>query len=48
MASPPWLRNLSQSFKAHRLGRPGWSIELNHDRFAQVPGLQVDNWLPAA
>jgi len=36
MASPPWLRNLSHSFKAHRLGRPGWYIELNRDRLRVV------------
>lgn len=36
MASPPWLRNLSQSFKAHRLGRSGWYIELNRDRLRVV------------
>lgn len=36
MASPPWLRNLSQSFKAHRLGRPGWYIEVNRDRLRVV------------
>lgn len=32
MASPPWLRNLSRAFKAHRLGRPGWYVELHRDR----------------
>ncbi|MBE9172733.1 hypothetical protein IQ216_06415 [Cyanobium sp. LEGE 06143] len=36
MASPPWLRNLSQAFKAHRLGRPGWYVELNRDRLRVV------------
>ena len=36
MASPSWLRNLSQSFKAHRLGRSGWYVELNRDRLRLV------------
>lgn len=36
MASPPWLRNLSQAFKAHRLGRSGWYVELNRDRLRVV------------
>ncbi|MGB5136794.1 MAG: hypothetical protein WBN89_16675 [Prochlorococcaceae cyanobacterium] len=36
MASPPWLRNLSAGFKAHRLGRPGWFLELNRDRLRVV------------
>jgi integrase len=36
MASPPWLRNLSQAFKAHRLGRRGWYVELNRDRLRVV------------
>jgi integrase len=36
MASPSWLRNLSQAFKAHRLGRAGWYVELNRDRLRVV------------
>ena len=36
MASPPWLRNLSAAFKAHRLGRPGWYVEVNRDRLRVV------------
>jgi integrase len=36
MASPPWLRTLSQGFKAHRLGRPGWYVEVNRDRLRIV------------
>lgn len=36
MASAPWLRTLSQGFKAHRLGRPGWYVEVNRDRLRVV------------
>ncbi|MCT0229361.1 hypothetical protein KQ306_00595 [Synechococcus sp. CS-1324] len=36
MASPPWLRNLSSAFKAHRLGRTGWYLEINRERLRVV------------
>lgn len=36
MASPPWLRNLSRAYKAHRLGRTGWYLEINRDRLRVV------------
>ncbi|EDY38120.1 site-specific recombinase, phage integrase family protein [Cyanobium sp. PCC 7001] len=36
MASPPWLRNLSRSFKQHRLGRTGWYVEVMRDRLRVV------------
>ncbi|MCP9771655.1 hypothetical protein KBY66_03305 [Synechococcus sp. Tobar12-5m-g] len=36
MASPPWLRNLSAAFKAHRLGRTGWYLEVNRERLRVV------------
>jgi len=36
MPSPSWLRNLSLAFKAHRLGRSGWYLELNRDRLRVV------------
>jgi integrase len=36
MASAPWLRTLSQGFKGHRSGRPGWYIEVNRDRLRVV------------
>ncbi|MCT0207739.1 hypothetical protein [Synechococcus sp. CS-1332] len=28
----PWLKNLSRAFKAHRLGRSGWFLQLHRDR----------------
>jgi len=36
MVSPPWLRNWSQAFRAHRLKQSGWSVELNRDRLRVV------------
>ncbi len=36
MAQPPWLRNLSGGFKAHRLGRPGWFLQVHRDRLRLV------------
>jgi integrase len=36
MAAPPWLRNLSAAFKAHRLGRTGWYLEVNRERLRVV------------
>ena len=36
MASPTWLRTLSQGFKGHRSGRPGWYVEVNRDRLRVV------------
>jgi hypothetical protein len=41
MASPSWLRNLSQSFKAHRLGRSGWYVELNRGAYQERSPLRV-------
>ena len=32
MASPPWLKDLSRSFKRSRGGRGGWFLQLHHDR----------------
>ena len=32
MAAAPWLKNLSRAFKAHRLGRSGWFLQLHRDR----------------
>ncbi|KEF40685.1 MAG: hypothetical protein ER33_15615 [Cyanobium sp. CACIAM 14] len=29
---PPWLRSLSLSFKAHRLGRTGWHVQQHRDK----------------
>jgi hypothetical protein len=36
MSSPPWLRNCSRAFKAHRLGRPGWFLEVHRERLRLV------------
>jgi integrase len=36
MAQAPWLRNLSGGFKAHRLGRPGWFLQVHRDRLRVV------------
>jgi integrase len=36
MASPPWLRNCSRAFKAHRLGRAGWFLEVHRERVRLV------------
>jgi hypothetical protein len=36
MAAPPWLRNLSRAFKAHRLGRTGWYLEEHRERLRVV------------
>jgi integrase len=36
VASPPWLRNLSRAFKAHRLGRTGWYLEEHRERLRVV------------
>lgn len=36
MAAPPWLSNLSRAFKAHRLGRTGWYLEVNRERLRVV------------
>jgi len=33
---PRWIADLSRSFKRHRLGRPGWSIEIKRDRLRVV------------
>jgi integrase len=33
---PQWLADLSRSFKRHRHGRPGWSIEVNRERLRVV------------
>lgn len=32
VASPPWLKDLSRSFKRSRGGRGGWFLQLHHDR----------------
>lgn len=34
--APPWLVNLKRSFKSHRLGRPGWVIEVMRDHLRVV------------
>lgn len=36
MSGAPWLRSLSRAFKAHRLGRPGWFLEINRERLRVV------------
>ncbi len=36
MAAPPWLRNLSQAFRAHRQLRGGWYLEIMRDRLRVV------------
>lgn len=33
---PKWIADLSRSFKRHRLGRPGWSIEIKGERLRVV------------
>ena len=33
---PAWLADLSRSFKRHRQGRPGWSVEVMRDRLRVV------------
>ena len=33
---PKWIADLSRSFKHHRLGRPGWSIEIKGERLRVV------------
>jgi integrase len=30
--APPWLTDISRSFKRHRMGRPGWFLELHRDK----------------
>jgi integrase len=34
--APPWLANLKRAFKGHRLGRPGWVIEVMRDHLRVV------------
>jgi len=36
LVRPRWIADLSRSFKRHRLGRPGWSIEIKRDRLRVV------------
>jgi integrase len=36
LSRPQWLADLSRSFKRHRQGRPGWSIEEHRDRLRLV------------
>ena len=33
---PKWIADLSRSFKRHRLGRAGWSIEIKGERLRVV------------
>jgi len=36
LSRPQWLADLSRSFKRHRQGRPGWTIETMRDRLRVV------------
>jgi len=54
VASPPWLKDLSRSFKRSRGGRGGWFLQLHHDRLrvlsAELPetGERFEGVLPPA
>ncbi len=36
LTRPQWLADLSRSFKRHRQGRPGWTVEVMRDRLRVV------------
>jgi integrase len=36
MAQAPWLKSLCGGFKAYRLGRPGWFLQVHRDRLRVV------------